>query len=667
MMRPDMNRFAHAALLLSACITINACSTDQVPLVDPPVQVEAPVFAIPSGAFTEAQSVAITCATAGAQIYFTIDGSNPDQTSTLYTSAISVDTTTTIKARAYRNGMDASTVATGVYAITDVATPAFTPVQGTYDTVQTVSIACTTPGAVIRYTIDGTDPDETSTEYTAAIIIDTTTTIKAIASRTGMTSSAIADATYTIDFPDVAAPDIDPPAGTYTTDQQVTITSTTSGAAIYYTTDGSDPTEASSLYSAAFTVSVSSTVRARAYREHMDPSPITDAAYVIDYPDVATPTFDPVAGTYTVDQTVSITTATAGAAIYYTTDGSDPTEGSMLYTGTFVVSSHTNVRARGYLEAMDPSVIGEALYYIDYPNVAQPVISPDGGIYSAGVTVTVTCATPGATIYYTTNGQTPTESDAVWSTNQTFNTTTTLNVRAFAPAMDATSAPREEYSIIPNLVAHYPFDGNGDDASGNGHHATVHGATPITLSNGDGIYEFDGVDDYIQLPDESSFDLTSFTMSFRMMLPSLPMSEGPYVSDPGEWVLFSKGPVWGNYRLYVKRWGGSTTGALIYHHTDAGGSYSSGSWTSPATISPGASWRHVTITFDGTLRIYVNGWLLQTETSVAVPLMNNDPVMIGKASDGEANDLFTGQMNSFRIYNRALTAAEVTALYSNGG
>lgn len=400
----------------------------------------------------------------------------------------------------------------------------------------------------------------------------------------------------------------------------------------------------------------------------MDPSPITEVAYVIDSPDVATPTFDPAPGTYSADQVVTISSATSGAAVYYTTDGSDPTEGSTVYTGAFVVNSPATVKARGYMAGMDPSAIAETYYLIDYPNVAQPVATPEGGIYSAGVTVAVTCATPGAAIHYTTNGATPTESDAVWSGNQTFNTTTQLWLRAFATAMDPSGTVTEEYSIIPNLVAQYPFDGNGNDASGNGHHATVNGATLITLANGDGIYEFDGVDDYIELPHESAFDLTSFTMSFWIKIPTLPASEGPYISDPGEWVFFSKGPVWGNYRLYVKRWGGSSTGAIIYHHTDANGSHSSGSWSSPATIAPSAySWRQVTVTFDGTLQIYVNGSLLQTETSIAAPLTNNSPVQIGTAPDAEANDLFTGQMNSFRIYSRALTAAEVAALYSNGG
>lgn len=80
-------------------------------------------------------------------------------------------------------------------------TPTFTPGTGTYFTSQNITIETTTPGATIYYTTDGNDPDNTSTEYNAAISISTTTTIKAIAYADGFDPSNIASATYT--FPTV--------------------------------------------------------------------------------------------------------------------------------------------------------------------------------------------------------------------------------------------------------------------------------------------------------------------------------------------------------------------------------------------------------------------------------------------------------------------------------
>ena len=79
-----------------------------------------------------------------------------------------------------------------------VATPTFTPKAGEYNAVQNVTIACTTNGATIHYTTNGDTPTAESTEYTAAIPVSTTTTIKAIAVKDGMNNSAVATATYTI-------------------------------------------------------------------------------------------------------------------------------------------------------------------------------------------------------------------------------------------------------------------------------------------------------------------------------------------------------------------------------------------------------------------------------------------------------------------------------------
>jgi len=79
-----------------------------------------------------------------------------------------------------------------------VATPTFSPAAGTYTKTQNVTIASETDGATIYYTIDGTDPTEESAEYTGAISVSETTTIKAIAVKDGLTTSSIATAEYTI-------------------------------------------------------------------------------------------------------------------------------------------------------------------------------------------------------------------------------------------------------------------------------------------------------------------------------------------------------------------------------------------------------------------------------------------------------------------------------------
>ena len=79
-----------------------------------------------------------------------------------------------------------------------VATPTFSPTAGTYYEAQTVTINCSTEGATIHYTIDGTDPTESSPVYESPISISETTTVKAFAMKEGYLDSGIASALYTI-------------------------------------------------------------------------------------------------------------------------------------------------------------------------------------------------------------------------------------------------------------------------------------------------------------------------------------------------------------------------------------------------------------------------------------------------------------------------------------
>ena len=79
-----------------------------------------------------------------------------------------------------------------------VATPIFNPAAGTYTEEQSVTISCGTTGAIIHYTTDGSTPNKNSATYTNALTVSSTTTIKAIAVKSGMSNSSVATAAYTI-------------------------------------------------------------------------------------------------------------------------------------------------------------------------------------------------------------------------------------------------------------------------------------------------------------------------------------------------------------------------------------------------------------------------------------------------------------------------------------
>ena len=94
-----------------------------------------------------------------------------------------------------------NTITVTYTSATTVSTPTFSPAGGTFATTQNVTINCSTDGASIYYTTDGTDPSTSSSLYSSAISVSSTTTIKAIATKSGMTNSDIASATYTFVTP----------------------------------------------------------------------------------------------------------------------------------------------------------------------------------------------------------------------------------------------------------------------------------------------------------------------------------------------------------------------------------------------------------------------------------------------------------------------------------
>ena len=117
----------------------------------------------------------------------------------------------------------------------------------TYDDVQ--KLLLTADKDTIYYTTDGTDPDLTSTKYTSEgiQISEGETTIKAIAVNKKGVPSSISKKIYTVEFPVEDAPAVSPSTGQY--DEAVPIeVKVPEGYTAYYTTDGTDPTTASTKY-----------------------------------------------------------------------------------------------------------------------------------------------------------------------------------------------------------------------------------------------------------------------------------------------------------------------------------------------------------------------------------------------------------------------------------
>ena len=240
-------------------------------------KVAAPTFSPAAGTYTGTQMVSISDSTSGASIYYTTNGSTPTTASTPYSSAITVSVTETLKAIGTHSGDTNSSVGSAKYTI-QVATPTFSPGAGTYTATQTVTISDTTSGANIYYTTNGSTPTTASTHYTSPVTVSVSQTLKALATHTGDTNSAVGSAVYTIQ---VATPTFSPGGGVYSSGQTVTISDTTSGANIYYTTNGSTPTTASTHYTSPVSVSVSQTLEAIATHSGDTNSAVRSAAYTI--------------------------------------------------------------------------------------------------------------------------------------------------------------------------------------------------------------------------------------------------------------------------------------------------------------------------------------------------------------------------------------------------
>lgn len=127
-----------------------------------------------------------------------------------------------------------------------------------------VTLTCNTENAVIHYTLDGTDPDASSAIYTSPFTLSDNTTIKAIAIKNNKTSAIVTKVYEVPEQTIVTEPEI-----IITENGEVTLVNSTDGATIYYTTDGTNPSTSSQVYSEAFVIANGTTIKAIAVKNNV--------------------------------------------------------------------------------------------------------------------------------------------------------------------------------------------------------------------------------------------------------------------------------------------------------------------------------------------------------------------------------------------------------------
>ena len=197
-----------------------------------------------------------------------------------------------------------------------------------------------------------------------------------------------------------ATPVITPASQSFSPSVQVTITDSTSGASIYYTTNGSQPTTGSTKYTGPFTLTTTTTVNAIAAGAGLEQSPEASATYTLTT-QAAMPTFNPPPGPYTAVQSVTISTTTPNATIYCTTNGTTPTTASTKYGGPISVGVTETLSAIAVASGFSNSPVASGQYTFD---VGVSSINFASGFASGGMNLLGSAKLNGSSLELTDGG-----------------------------------------------------------------------------------------------------------------------------------------------------------------------------------------------------------------------------------------------------------------------
>jgi hypothetical protein len=277
------------------------------------------------------------------------------------------------------------------------ANPVFNYTSGQYPETFDLEITSDTIGADIYYTLDGSKPTTESLLYSSTIEINESTEVQAIAVSSSLLKSSIKKESYIIN-PNIVNPVVNILGGTYSYDLNINITTETNDAVIYYTIDGSLPTESSSVYTETLLITETTTLTIQAIRDGFISSDYIVEEYIILDP-IDPPVFNVEEGTYHEMQSITLTSNIEDAVIRYTTDGTIPTSNSPIYTGPLLISSSKTIKAITTKNGLGDSIVITKIYTIFNPNLSVTYVED-----SSNLTITMTNTAVWADIHISING-----------------------------------------------------------------------------------------------------------------------------------------------------------------------------------------------------------------------------------------------------------------------
>lgn len=386
-----------------------------------PGDVMAPYASVSSGSVSASTSVVLRNRTEDAVIYYTVayggeEPADPTVSSPVFDESqpFVITQTTTIKAIAVKDGV-ASEVAEFTYTLMDtLGAPTASIESGTVVSRGTVLHLSAASGATIYYTMDGSDPTDLSN--TAVVQGGSLTlngaageqiTIMAVARQEGKSDSEVATFTYQFSA-NTGGVTADVPTGSSVSNgSKVNLMTDVTGATIYYTTDGSSPDDSGiegSTVTIQGTPGSTFTIKAVARVDGVSGTVVSFMYRIKEVPNA--PTASPSGGTLTIATRVIL--SSNGDQIYYTTDGTTPTESSSLYTEPILIDRTTNLRAIAVSADGEVSEVSSFQYTAASKAAAPTASREDGAVLDPGTVVSLYTDTADAVIYYSTDGTEPT-------------------------------------------------------------------------------------------------------------------------------------------------------------------------------------------------------------------------------------------------------------------